>query len=339
MVARPEAVPTGLFWSGPMRVLRANPTSGWVRIEAVGVPDDRHYDRSLTPAQPTSLVTERTGGSYTFDAQPRQFGLATETLRIQLTHAFDPQFAVSVSQGDPLPHQIQAVYERMLLLLRMRFLLADDPGAGKTTMAGLLFRELMQRQEIRRVLVLCPRALTDKWRREMWERFCARFTLVTGGAIAGAHGQNLWLDNDLMIALIDLAIQERVLPGLQLASWDLVIFDEAHRFSTYRYGLAAKIDKTKRYLLGERLAAKTRHLLLLTTTAHNRRGEGVSRPILVPHCHGRCRRGDKSSGLPGHGELGYALDPHPAGAAYGTHSPPWSGVRGADREPDRAYHL
>ena len=84
-----------------------------------------------------------------------------------LAHAFDPQFAVSLSQVDPLPHQLDAVYKHMLLLPRIRFLLADDPGAGKTIMAGLLMRELMQREDARRVLVLCPKALTDQWRREM----------------------------------------------------------------------------------------------------------------------------------------------------------------------------
>ncbi|HYU18205.1 MAG TPA: helicase-related protein, partial [Chloroflexota bacterium] len=250
-----------------------------MRIEAVGSADSQYYDRTLTVDQFQSQVQEVAGGAHRFDAEPRLFRLATEALRTHLAHAFDPQFAVSVSQVDPLPHQLDAVYRHILPLPRIRFLLADDPGAGKTIMAGLLMRELVQRQEVSRVLVLCPKALTDQWRREMWERFRERFTLLTGESIVGAFGQNAWLDNDRAVASIDLAVQEHVLPGLEQATWDLVIFDEAHRLSAYRYGASAKIDKTKRYLLAERLAQKTKHLLLMTATPH--RGDDENFRLLL----------------------------------------------------------
>jgi superfamily II DNA or RNA helicase len=147
-----------------------------------------------------------------------------------------------VSQVDPLPHQLDAVYKHMLPQPRLRFLLADDPGAGKTIMAGLLMRELQQRGEVERVLVLCPKALTDQWRREMWERFRERFLLVTGDVVSGAFGQNTWLENDRIVASIDLATRDHILPGLEQAEWDLVIFDEAHKLSAYRYGPSSKID-------------------------------------------------------------------------------------------------
>jgi superfamily II DNA or RNA helicase len=212
-----------------------------------------------------------------FDAEPRLFRLATEALRTHLAHAFDPQFAVSVSQVDPLPHQIDAVYKHMLSQPRLRFLLADDPGAGKTIMAGLLMRELMQRGEVHRVLVLCPKALTDQWRREMWERFRQRFVLVTGDVVAGAFGQNAWTENDCVVASVDLATREHILPGLEQSTWDLIIFDEAHKLSAYRY--ANKIDKTQRYQLAEELSKRTKHLLLMTATPH--RGDDENFRLLM----------------------------------------------------------
>ncbi|HZT06350.1 MAG TPA: helicase-related protein [Chloroflexota bacterium] len=265
---QPDTVLTGPFWTGPVRVLRASTSGSSIRIEAVGVTDNQYYDRTLTAEQFESLVREELGGTFTFDSSPRLFRLATEAMRIHLAHSFDPQFAVSVSQVDPLPHQLDAVYKHLLPLPRIRFLLADDPGAGKTVMAGLLMRELIQRQEVRRVLVLCPKALTDQWRREMWERFRERFVLLTGEAISGAFGANAWLENDRVAASMDLALQDHILPGLEQATWDLVIFDEAHKLSAYRYGSAGKIEKTQRYQLAEKLASRTKHLLLMTATPH-----------------------------------------------------------------------
>jgi superfamily II DNA or RNA helicase len=253
-----------------VQVLYATQNGPTIRIQAVGTHQRQYYDQTIPLDQFHALVREQVGSAHRFDAEPRLFRLATEALRTRLAHSFDPQFAVSVSQVDPLPHQLDAVYKHMLRLPRIRFLLADDPGAGKTIMAGLLMRELMQRQDVRRVLVLCPKALTDQWRREMWERFRERFTLLTGDAISGAYGQNAWLDNECIVASVDLAIQEHVLPGLEQAEWDLVVFDEAHKLSAYRYGIGsnAKIDKTKRYQLAEKLAKKTKHLLLMTATPH-----------------------------------------------------------------------
>ena len=263
---QPDTVIEGPFWPGPVRVIRVGEHGSAVRIEAVGVVDSRYYDRTIPADQVTAQVSEVAGGTHTFDAEPRLFRLAVEALRTHMAHAFDPQFAVSVSQVDPLPHQLDAVYGHILPLPRIRFLLADDPGAGKTIMAGLLMRELMQRGEVSRVLVLCPKALTDQWRREMWERFREPFVLVTGDLISGSFGQNAWVENDLVVASVDLAIQDHILPGVEQSQWDLIIFDEAHKLSAYRYG--RKIDKTKRYMLAERLAASTKHLLLMTATPH-----------------------------------------------------------------------
>ena len=261
-----DAVLVGPFWPSAVRVIKATASGDSVRVQAVSVETGEYFDRLLTRAQVESQVEELVAGVHTFDSSPRLFRLATEALRTHLAHVFDPQFAVSVSQVDPLPHQIEAVYRRILPLPRIRFLLADDPGAGKTIMAGLLMRELMQRQDVRRVLVLCPKALTDQWRREMWERFKQRFVLVTGETVSTAFGQNAWTDNDLVVASVDLGVQPHIEPGLDQARWDLVIFDEAHKLSAYRYG--SKVEKTQRYQLAEKMAERTRHLLLMTATPH-----------------------------------------------------------------------
>lgn len=262
----PDDIIEGPFWPGPVRVRQASRNGEAVKIEAVGIQDSTYSNLTLSAEQFAQAVRWVQGSIHQFTAKPRLFRLATEALRTHLAHAFDPQFAVSVSQVDPLPHQLDAVYRHLLPLPRIRFLLADDPGAGKTIMAGLTIRELMQRGEVRRVLVLCPKALTDQWQREMWERFRENFTLMTGETVAAAFGQNPWLTNDKVIASIDLAIQEHIAPGLEHAPWDLIIFDEAHKLSAYVYG--RKVDKTKRYQLAERLAKCTKHLLLMTATPH-----------------------------------------------------------------------
>ena len=259
---------SGPFWPQPVRVLSFRDLGSTVQIEAVGVVETQYYNNVIPTDHFQASVSEVAGGAHSFDADPRLFRLAVEALRTDLAHGFDPQFAVSVSQVDPLPHQLVAVYKHMLTLPRIRFLLADDPGAGKTIMAGLLMRELMQRGDVKRVLVLCPKALTDQWRREMWERFREPFVLVTGELIASRRGQNTWVENDRVVASIDLAIQDHVLPSIDQSQWDLIIFDEAHKLSAYRYGTAGRIDKTKRYQLAEDLASKTKHLLLMTATPH-----------------------------------------------------------------------
>ena len=264
----PDAIIEGPFWPGPVRILRVRHHGSAVQIEAVGIVESQYYDRTIAAEQFATLVREVVGGTHTFDAEPRLFRLAVEALRTHLAHTFDPQYAVSVSQVDPLPHQFEAVYKRMLPLPRIRFLLADDPGAGKTIMAGLLMRELMRRGDVTRVLVLCPKALTDQWRREMWERFREPFVLVTGELVSSRFGQNIWVENDRVVASVDLAIQDHILPGIDHSQWDLVIFDEAHKLSAYRYGASGKVDKTKRYMLAERLASRTKHLLLMTATPH-----------------------------------------------------------------------
>jgi superfamily II DNA or RNA helicase len=214
-----------------------------------------------------AAVTVRTGlARFSFDAPSRTVRLAVEAKRIRLAHLFDPLYAVSVSQVDPLPHQLDAVYSRLLRLPNVRFLLADDPGAGKTIMAGLLMRELKQRGLVQRTLVVVPKALTDQWRREMHDRFGEVFEVVNRDTFDATYGVNPWEGKDQCITSIDFAKQETIIPTLRDVHWDLVIVDEAHKMAAYRYGADTK--KTDRYQLGEVLSQNGGGLLFLTATPH-----------------------------------------------------------------------
>ncbi len=188
--------------------------------------------------------------------------LVWEARRIRDAHLFDPWYALHTSDIEPLPHQIVAVYEEMLSRQPLRFLLADDPGAGKTIMAGLLIRELIAREDVRRCLICVPGKLQDQWQRELREKFGLRFSIY-------AHEPygNPFLDNHRLIVSIDRAKRDRARTLLQESSWDLVICDEAHKMSaTYSGG---DISYTARYRLGELLRDITRHFLLMTATPHN----------------------------------------------------------------------
>lgn len=187
-------------------------------------------------------------------------------MRIRNAFQFDPLYGVSVSQVDALPHQIEAVYHYMLKSPNIRFLLADDPGAGKTIMAGLLLKELKYRGLVNRVLIIVPGHLKDQWLREMKERFQESFLIVDRGVVNASWGQNIWIERHQIITSLDFAKQEDVMFALKDSSWDLVIVDEAHKMSAYRYG--EKINKTARYQFGELISQITKYLIFLTATPH-----------------------------------------------------------------------
>lgn len=196
-----------------------------------------------------------------------------EATRIEHAYAHDPNFAVSLSGVRGLPHQIVAVYRHMLPQPRLRFVLADDPGAGKTIMAGLLTKELRLRMVADRVLILCPAPLTVQWQDELHDKFDERFTLVDSHQVKWQLGQSPWIEHDRCIASIDFAKREEVLPDLLRADWDLVIIDEAHKCSAAsRFDHAEgreTLDRTRRYTLAEELSRRTERLLLMTATPHS----------------------------------------------------------------------
>ena len=211
---------------------------------------------------------------WSFDGDGALFRLVSEAQRIRLAHLFDPLLAVHTSDVEPLPHQITAVYEAMLPRTPLRFLLADDPGAGKTIMAGLLIKELIARGDLQRCLIVCPGALAEQWQDELYRRFQLPFDILTNDKLEAARTGNWFLETDLAIARLDkLARDEEVQQKLKArdCDWDLVVCDEAHKMSAGYFG--SELRYTKRYRLGQLLADLTRHFLLMTATPHNGKEE------------------------------------------------------------------
>ena len=214
------------------------------------------------------------GRPWSFDGDGALFRLVSEAQRIRLAHLFDPVLAVHTSVVEPLPHQITAVYEEMLPRQPLRFLLADDPGAGKTIMAGLLMKELIARGDLERCLVVCPGSLAEQWQDELYRRFHLPFEILTNDKLEAAHSGNWFLETNLVIARLDkLSRDEDVQQKLQApdAGWDLVVCDEAHKLSATFFG--GEIKRTRRYRLAQLLSGLTRHLLLMTATPHNGKEE------------------------------------------------------------------
>ncbi|MDE0143416.1 MAG: helicase-related protein [Caldilineaceae bacterium] len=211
---------------------------------------------------------------WSFDGDGALFRLVSEAQRIRLAHLFDPLLAVHTSDVEPLPHQITAVYEAMLPRSPLRFLLADDPGAGKTIMAGLLIKELIARGDLQRCLVVCPGALAEQWQDELFRRFQLPFEILTNDKLEAARTGNWFLETDLVIARLDkLSRDEEVQQKLKArdCDWDLVVCDEAHKMSASYFGSEPRY--TKRYRLGQLLSDLTRQFLLMTATPHNGKEE------------------------------------------------------------------
>lgn len=225
----------------------------------------------LFPEDCVNLRVSEGGDRRTFSADPSGFLLAAEALRIRYSYVFDTRLAMHTSIIEPLPHQITAVYEEMLHKDPLRFLLADDPGAGKTIMAGLLIKELMIRGDVERCLIVCPGGLVQQWvEDEMGPKFGLEFRMLTNDVIDSTKSGNPFIDLPLLVCSVDkLARDDRVQAMIEEARWDLVIVDEAHKMAAHVNG--RKVDTTRRYKLGRMLSKRTRHLLLMTATPHNGR--------------------------------------------------------------------
>lgn len=213
------------------------------------------------------LSVEQGGRAWSMDADGGLFRLVSEAKRISLAYLFDPFLAVQTSNLDPLPHQIEAVYTKMLPRQPLRYLLADDPGAGKTIMAGLYCKELMIRGDVERCLIIAPGSLVEQWQDELWQKFGLSFEILTKDMIETARTGNPFSEKPLLIARLDhLSRNEELQAKLEATDWDLVVVDEAHKMSAHYIG--GEIKETKRYKLGRLAGSVARHFLLMTATPH-----------------------------------------------------------------------
>src|SRR6266498_2358213 len=251
-----------------------------VRVRtAAGTPDET----TLTAAELEAALDRATPTATTVD--PRDLFRWIESHRIQLAFAHDPYFAVSLSGIRGLPHQVEAVYRHLLPQPRLRFLLADDPGAGKTIMAGLLIKELKLRGVVDRVLVVAPAPLTVQWQDELYDKFDERFEVVSSQQVRWQLGGNAWQHYAQVVTSLDFAKRDDVLPDLLRAEWDLVVVDEAHKCSAATYG--EEIRRTRRYVLAEELSQRAERLLLLTATPHSGDSDRFAHFLALLDEHGR----------------------------------------------------
>ena len=235
-------------------------------------PEGTLKERLLTRIDEPTIAIATQQRPWAFDGNGEDFKLAIEAKRIDLAFLFDPMMAVHTSNVDPLPHQITAVYESMLPRQPLRFMLADDPGAGKTIMAGIYIRELIMRADAHRVLIVAPGSLVEQWRDELYEKFGLEFRIFSKELEAASPSSNPFEDQHHLIVRLDqMARNEPLQEKLCTAGWDLVVFDEAHKLSAHFFGTEMKT--TSRYRFAARLGADTRHLLLMTATPHNGKEE------------------------------------------------------------------
>ena len=204
-----------------------------------------------------------------YDADPDEFRLAAEALRIKYAALYDPMAGVNSSDVDPLPHQIRAVYEELLPRIPLRFLLADDPGAGKTIMAGLYLKELILRSDCERAIIVAPGGLVEQWREELSQKFDLRFEVFTLQMVDDAQGRNVFAEHPFLITRMDqISRSADLMEQLGEVSWDVAVVDEAHRMAAHYSSWAGEVNETKRFKLGRLLSETANNFLLMTATPH-----------------------------------------------------------------------
>ena len=267
------ALVQGIRPSNPVEIISVD----WIGVQAINIV---FRDQNGSVAETTlyrddehRLTIDLQGRIWSFDADAASLRLVTEANRIKLAHFFDPYLAIHTSLVEPLPHQISAVYGEMLTRQPLRFLLADDPGAGKTIMAGLLIKELIARSDLERCLIVAPGSLVEQWQDELGQKFGLEFDILTRDMIETSRSGNAFNDHNRLIARLDVLARNEDLQQKLASSteWDLVICDEAHRMSASYFG--GDVKYTKRYQLGQLLGQVSRHLLLMSATPHNGKEE------------------------------------------------------------------
>ena len=229
-------------------------------------------EQMLFRSDQARLALADKGRPWVFDAPGYEFKLGLEAWRISQAALFDPMMAIHTSNVEPLPHQISAVYESMLPKQPLRFVLADDPGAGKTVMAGLLVRELLMRADAKRILIVCPGGLVEQWQDELFEKFGLQFEIFSKEKQEQCASGNFFAESDRLVCRMDqLARNDEYKAKLAATEWDLAVVDEAHKLSAHFFG--TKINETKRFRLGRLIGSVSRHFLLMTATPHNGKEE------------------------------------------------------------------
>jgi superfamily II DNA or RNA helicase len=246
----------------PVRVLVVTPLGELVKLTGVGQRSGLAHTRVLHPSQLEALSAAPARAP--FDGDAVRFRLGVEAERLGIAYEYDPYFSLSIARVDPLPHQLEAVYDYFLKLPRIRFLLADDPGAGKTIMAGLLLKELKVRGLVKRTLIVTPANLSFQWQREMKEKFGEQFEVIRSDVLRANYGQNPWQEKNQVVTSVSWVSRiDDAKESLLRSRWDLVIVDEAHKMAAY-----SADKKTLTYRLGEALSDMTDHYLLMTATPH-----------------------------------------------------------------------
>src|SRR5881396_2239063 len=225
---QPNVTVRGPLFPEPVQVIVALPMGTSVKLVGKGLRTNRVYEPVLSKEQlallTASLATEP------FDGDARKFRLGIEAMRLGLAYEYDPYFSLSIARVDPLPHQLEAVYDYFLKLPRIRFLLADDPGAGKTIMGGLTLKELKIRGLVKRTLIITPANLSFQWQREMKDKFRENFEVIRGDVLRANYGQNPWQERDQVITSISWVSRiADAKESLLRSHWDLIIVDEAHK--------------------------------------------------------------------------------------------------------------
>ena len=259
---KPNKILQGAIFPEPVQVIVVIPMGDAVKLVGKGVNTSRVYEPILTLENLAALET--TPDIQPFDGNAQRFRLGVEALRLSLAYEYDPYFSLSIARVDPLPHQLEAVYQYFMAMPRIRFLLADDPGAGKTIMAGLLLKELKVRGLVSRTLILTPASLSFQWQREMKDKFRENFEIIRSDVLRANYGSNPWQDKNQVITSVSWVSRiEDAKESLLRSHWDLIIVDEAHKMSAI-----SRDKKTLAYQLGEALSQMTDHYLLMTATPH-----------------------------------------------------------------------
>src|ERR1700690_3818714 len=259
---KPNIIVRGPMFPEPVKVIRVVPMGGSIKLVGQGMNTGLVHQPILTPAQLANL--QGSPEQQPFDGDATKFKLGVEALRLGIAFEYDPYFSLSIARVDPLPHQLEAVYDYFLRLPRIRFLLADDPGAGKTIMAGLLIKELKVRGLVKRILIVTPANRSFQGERELKDKFQEKFEVVRSDVLRANYGSNPWQEKNQVVTSISWVSRiEDAKDSLLRSRWDLIIVDEAHKMAAY-----SADKKTLAYKLGESLSKMTDHYLLMTATPH-----------------------------------------------------------------------